>query len=209
MKLLHVNRLEREYINSLPKIHFEGKVEVVNEPEQIERSFEHLSNEKCVGFDTESRPAFKKGQSFPVSLVQLATHDTVYLFQLKKLGFPAALKRFLSNDGVKKVGIGIKHDIEKLCELMHFTPAGFIDLSRIANEKGIIQVGARALTARYMARRLVKTAQKTNWAKSQLTPKQQIYAATDAWICLELYPLLSADTLDYRKFLDPGDTAAS
>ncbi|HLP45911.1 MAG TPA: 3'-5' exonuclease domain-containing protein 2, partial [Candidatus Kapabacteria bacterium] len=79
---------------------------------------------------------------------------------------------------------------------------GFIDLCKIAKEKGIIQVGARALTARYLGRRLVKTAQKTNWAQSRLSHKQQVYAASDAWICLEIYPHLLADPTDYRQFIE-------
>ena len=83
-----------------------------------------------------------------------------------------------------------------------FNPAGFIDLSQIAKEKGIIQIGARGLTARYIGRRLVKTAQKTNWALPHLTRKQQIYAASDAWICLQIYPYLMADLTDYHQFIE-------
>jgi ribonuclease D len=137
-----------------------------------------------------------------VSLVQLATLETAYLFQLEKCGFPDALAEFFADDSVKKIGVGIKHDLEKLQELKKFTPAGFIDLSKIAREKGIIQIGARSLTARYMEGRLVKSSQKTNWAKRNLTRKQQLYAASDAWICLELYPRLTADKTDYRQFIE-------
>jgi ribonuclease D len=153
-----------------------------------------------VGFDTESKPAFKKGISYPISLLQLATHDTAYLFQLKKTGFSDALADFLANEKFKKIGIGVNADIEKLQELKKFIPRGFIDLSKIAKDKGIIQVGARALTARYLGRRLVKTAQKTNWAQPQLSWKQRVYAAADAWVCLQVYPRLSSDATDYRQF---------
>jgi len=202
MALLKVNRLSREYINSLPIIRFEGKVVVVNLTEQEEEVIQQLRSETCVGFDTESKPAFKKGISYPTSLVQLATHDTAYLFQLDKIGFSDGLVDFLSDGSIKKIGIGVKNDIKKLQELREFTPAGFIDLSQIAKGKGIIQIGARGLTARYIERRLAKTAQKTNWAQSQLTRKQQIYAACDAWICLEIYPHLMADNTDYRQFIE-------
>lgn len=202
MVLLEVNRFSREYINSLPPVRFEGKVKVIETPEEEEEVVNELRKEAEVGFDTESKPAFKKGVSHPISLVQLSTHDTAYLFQLKKTGFSDALVGLLADEDTKKIGIGVQADITKLKELKEFKAAGFIDLSNIAKEKGIIQIGARALTARYLGRRLVKTAQKTNWAQPNLTRKQQIYAASDAWICLEIYPLLKADTTDYRQFIE-------
>ncbi|MCX6579888.1 MAG: 3'-5' exonuclease domain-containing protein 2 [Candidatus Aminicenantes bacterium] len=202
MTLLQVNRIDSEYINSLPVVQFEGNVVVVDTPEQEEAVVRELYNHPCVGFDTESKPAFKKGISYPISLLQLATHDTAYLFQLKKTGFSDALADFLANEKFKKIGIGVNADIEKLQELKKFIPRGFIDLSKIAKDKGIIQVGARALTARYLGRRLVKTAQKTNWAQPQLSRKQRVYAAADAWVCLQVYPRLSADATDYRQFIE-------
>jgi ribonuclease D len=135
-------------------------------------------------------------------LLQFSTETTAYLFQLKKTGFPGILVSFLENAGISKIGVGIKNDIEKLQELRSFNPGGFIDLSKIASEKGIIQVGLRGLTARYTGHRITKTAQKTNWAHPQLTWKQQIYAASDAWICLRIYPKLKADTINYRQFIE-------
>lgn len=200
MVLLEVNRFSREYINSLPPVKFQGIVKIIESPEEEEEVVNKLRKEPLVGFDTESKPAFKKGVSHPISLVQLATHDTAYLFQLKKTGFSDALAELMADENTKKIGIGVQADISKLKELKEFKAGGFIDLSDIAKEKGIIQVGARALTARYLGRRLVKTAQKTNWAQPSLTRKQQSYAASDAWICLKIYPLLLADITDYRRF---------
>ncbi|MCP4220673.1 MAG: hypothetical protein GY765_38955, partial [bacterium] len=101
----------------------------------------------------------------------------------------------------------VGNDISKLQELKMFTPGGFLDLSDIAADKGIIQVGARSLTARYMEQRLVKSAQKTNWAQPKLTRKQQIYAACDAWICLEIYPLLLEDKTNYKKLAEEEEQA--
>jgi ribonuclease D len=202
MGLLMVNRLSREYINSLPIIRFEGEVVMVTTEEQVDEVICELMKEERVGFDTESRPAFTKGKSYPISLVQFSTDEKAFLLQLKKTGFPDKLVEFLENEGVKKIGVGIKNDIEKLQEQRPFKEAGFIDLSKIAAEKGIIQVGLRGLTARYMQQRITKTAQKTNWAMPKLTPKQQIYAASDAWICLRLYPLLLADQTSYHQFIE-------
>jgi ribonuclease D len=202
MELLMANRLSREYINSLPIIRFDGEVVMVTSEEQAVECIEGMMKEKEVGFDTESRPSFTRGTSYPISLLQFSTETTAYLFQLKKTGFPGILVSFLENAGISKIGVGIKNDIEKLQELRSFNPGGFIDLSKIASEKGIIQVGLRGLTARYTGHRITKTAQKTNWAHPQLTWKQQIYAASDAWICLRIYPKLKADTINYRQFIE-------
>lgn len=200
MEYIQANRLSREYINSLPIIRFVGEVVVVDSAEQEDAVIRSLWGEKLVGFDTESKPAFQRGVSYPISLVQLATENTAYLFQLQKTGFSDALAGFFSNKKIKKIGVGIKSDIEKLQELKRFIPGGFLDLSILAAQKGIIQVGVRGLTARYIEHRLVKSSQKTNWAQPELTRKQQIYAALDAWVCLKIYPRLVADSTDYRQF---------
>lgn len=200
MEFVKANRLTSDYINSLPIIRFDGKVVMVTEEEQCVEILIALAKESCLGFDTESKPSFTRGTTYPVSLVQLATHDVAYLIQLKKTGFPGALVRLLENESVQKIGVGVKNDICKLQEFREFTPGGFIDLSKLAAEKGIIQVGLRGLAARYMGGRLTKAAQKTNWAQPILTPRQQIYAASDAWACLRIYPWLLADNTDYRQF---------
>jgi ribonuclease D len=203
------NRLSSDYINSLPVIKFTGKVVIIDSRDREKEVIKLLRKEKHVGFDTESKPAFKKGVFYPISLVQIATNDTAYLFQVQKTGFSDALSDFLSNEKIKKIGVGVKNDITKLKELKDFEAGGFIDLSTIAAEKGIIQIGVRGLTARYTSHRLVKSSQKTNWAKSDLTKKQQIYAASDAWICLQIYPLLLNDRTDYRQYAEEENNAAN
>jgi len=200
MELSLINRISKEYINSLPIIRFDGNVVMVTSEQQAEDVLKQLMEETWVGFDTESKPSFTKGTSYPVSLVQFSTQDTAYLFQLKKTGFSDGLVELLESKKIKKIGVGIKADIGKLQEQRSFTAGGFVDLSELAAAKGIIQVGVRGLTARYLHHRLPKTAQKTNWARPKLTMKQQNYAASDAWICLKIYPLLLEDTTDYRKF---------
>lgn len=206
MEPILLNRLSKEYINSLPIVRFEGEVVMVTSEEQANDILDMLMKEPYIGFDTESKPSFTKGTSYPISLVQLATHDTAYLFQLKKTTFSDKMVGLFQDGNIKKIGVGVKNDIAKLLELRSFSPAGFVDLSVLAAEKGIIQVGVRGLTARYIRHRLAKTAQKTNWAKSKLTIKQQIYAASDAWICLKIYPQLLQDTIDYRQFNQEEDS---
>lgn len=207
MGLLMANRMSRDYINSLPIIRFEGEVVIIDRPEDVDGALDYLEQFSQVGFDTESRPSFTRGKSYPISLLQLSSDETAYLFQLKKTGISDRLTAFLESENIKKIGVGIKNDIEKLMELKPFSEGGFVDLSKIAAEKGIIQVGLRGLTARYIEHRITKTAQKTNWAQSRLTHKQQIYAASDAWICLRIYPRVLADKTNYRKFLEEEEKA--
>jgi ribonuclease D len=200
MDLSMTNRISKDYINTLPIIRFDGDVVMVTSEQQAEDVIKQLMEETWIGFDTESKPSFTKGTSYPVSLVQFSTHKTAYLFQLRKTGFTNGLVELLESKRIKKIGVGIKTDIVKLQEQRPFIPGGFVDLSELAAAKGIIQVGVRGLTARYLYHRLPKTAQKTNWARSELTKKQRIYAASDAWICLKIYPIILEDTTDYRKF---------
>ena len=110
MSYILINRFSSEYINSLPVVRFNGKVVVVQSRGQEEEAVKLLRQERYVGFDTESKPAFKKGESYPISLVQLATKDTAYLLQLKKTKFSNALADFLSNNEIKQIGIGVKND---------------------------------------------------------------------------------------------------
>ena len=192
------NRLSKEYINSLPIIKFTGNTSVINDSDSAEYAIEFLKNEKLIGFDTESRPAFKKGVSYPISLIQFSTFDKAFLFQIEQTGFIDSLKELLEDKEVKKIGIGIDADKKKLAELSaEIKTDGFIDLKKLAESKKIIQSGARALTARYLKHRITKSAQRSNWAVSDLSPKQIKYAATDAWICMEIYPLLLKDNYKY------------
>jgi len=202
LALLKQNRLSRDYINSLPIIRFEGKVEVINDPSVAKKIVKKLSREKFLGFDTESKPSFKPGVSHPISLIQIATLKASYLFQVNGNDLIPLLEPLLTSEKVKKVGIGLAHDINKLKGFNGIILKGLIDLSSMAGDKGIIQTGARGLTARYLQKRLVKSAQTTNWARHELSEKQKTYAATDAWVCLKIYPLLKKDKINYRKFED-------
>ena len=206
MTLLEQNRLSRDYINSLPVIRFDGNVQVINDTEEAQRAVKKLLREKMLGFDTESKPSFKPGVSHPISLIQISTLKTSYLFQINGNGLMPLLKPLLTSEKIKKIGIGLAHDINKLKGFNSIVLRGLIDLSLLAREKGIIQTGARGLTARYLQKRLVKTAQTTNWARVELSDKQKNYAATDAWVCLKIFPLLMKDKIDYKKFEDELQT---
>lgn len=194
-----VNRLSSSYINSLPIIRFRGRIILVNDRKQANRVIRKISKQSHIGMDTESRPSFSKGISYPPSIIQFATQNTAYLFRLGALRFPDTLVALFENKNVAKIGIGLTDDIKKLQNLRDFKISNCIDLSKIAEKKGIIQVGARALTARYLKHRLTKSAQTSNWALPNLSEKQKIYAATDAWVCLQIYPFLISDQSNYQQ----------
>ena len=155
-----------------------------------------LTSADLLGFDTETRPAFRKGQSFPPSLLQLATADEVFLFQLNRVGLPGALIKLLSDPDILKAGVGLDFDLKTLQELRPFQPRGFVDLARVARSKGIRNNGLRGLAAAVCGIRISKSARTTNWANDLLTPQQIRYAATDAWIGRELF--LRLDSLPDR-----------
>lgn len=174
-------------IMKLPLKAYNGKVVMAVTPEQINQALTEINTHRVVGFDTEARPTFKKGQIRNVSLIQVATKDLVYLIRIMDTGLTDGLVRFLENDSLIKVGIGLEDDYNLLRRLRGFNPAGFLDLNPKMKELGAISIGARNLAAMILEFRISKSAQTSNWENQVLTPKQVRYAATDAWICLEIY----------------------
>lgn len=202
-------KITPEMINSLKPIEFTGNIVLVENEKSLKYAIERIKTTNRIGFDTESRPSFKKGESFPVSIVQLSLQDEAFIIKLKRLGLRSEIKEILSDASVEKIGVGVHDDIMRLRKRGFFKPSGFIDLADMARKKGIIQSGAKSLTARYLGRKLLKNAQKTNWARDGLTERQLRYAATDAWICLQIIsPLLSDDT-DYFAMRAAAEEAAA
>lgn len=181
-------QISKAEVNSLPLIRFHGDVQLVSSHEQVKAALDDLRGHDLLGFDTESRPTFKRGQNFPVSLLQLATEDKAVLFQLHALlEHLPEVYAVLADPKVRKVGVAIHDDIKKLQELCDFEPAGFEEISNISQKAGIVNTGLRNLTGILLGRRISKGAQVTNWARSELSNAQINYAATDAWISRELY----------------------
>lgn len=179
--------ISKEAINHLPLKRYEGVIEIIDTPEQIPPVIKALKKEKIVGFDTETRPTFRKGVSYPPALVQLAGSEMVYIFKLTTLGSLDGLTELFANYRIKKAGVAIKDDIRKLQEIAPFKPAGFVELSDLTQQLGVINTGLRSLSAIFLKKRISKGAQITNWSRKELTQSQIVYAATDAWISRELY----------------------
>ena len=180
-------RMSKEEINELPLRKYDGPVRIISAREGLVPAAQALKRETVLGFDTETKPAFVKGQSFPVALLQLAGRKAVYIFQLRHLEFPKILRDILSNPGTIKAGFAPDYDLKQLKELGEFDPAGFVDLGAVAKREGIKNHGLRGLAAVLLGFRISKQAQRSNWSRTKLSPSQISYAATDAWVSREIY----------------------
>jgi ribonuclease D len=185
--VLDKNKLSKTEINSLPLRYYNGPIHIIQTAEQAKEACTILIKEKVLGFDTETRPAFNKGQSYLPSLLQMAGEKVVYLFQLSNCGLTDSIINLLSNDDIIKSGVAINQDLIELQQILNFDPAGFIDLGDIARSKGLPHHGLRGLGAYLLNFRISKSSRTSNWSANQLTKKQIKYAATDAWLGRELY----------------------
>ena len=180
-------KLSKLEMAELPLARYEGPIELVQTPAGVEKALAALAGEKILGFDTETRPAFRKGQKYRPSLMQLGGEQTVYIFQLRQTTLTRGLKDILRNPHIIKAGVSVRYDQQELQAMSPFKPAGFIDLGDCAKWNGLPHHGLRGLAASLLGIRISKSAQRTNWALPDLTPKQIGYAATDAWIGRALY----------------------
>ena len=188
-------RLGKEHIKTLPVRAFDGKIYLITEIIDVTDAIKTLRKYPVLGFDTETRPVFRKGVQHNVSLLQLSTTEEAFLFRLNHLGFPSALLEILEDSAILKVGVAILDDIRGLQKLSNFKAEGFIDLADIAGDLGIVTCGLRNIAAIFLGVRITKRAQLTNWERPVINSKQSLYAATDAWICLEMYLFLERENL--------------
>ncbi len=179
--------LSREEINELPIRRYEGPVHLVAAPAQLAQAMADILQESVLGFDTETRPSFRVGESYPPALAQVATARAVYLFRLQRLDCSAALAQFLSAEHIVKSGVGLAEDLRQLRKSFQFTEKAVVDLSAAAKRQSLAKTGVRTLAAALLGFRIPKGSKTSNWAAAHLTPQQIAYAAMDAWACRELY----------------------
>jgi ribonuclease D len=179
--------ITREQVNALPVRRYEGRILVVGTMREMERAWEALAAESAVGWDTETRPAFRKGESYLPSLVQAATAEAVYLFQLARMDFSKVLGGLFAEPTIVKAGISVADDLKGLQKVFPFEERSIVDLGTAARRAGLGQTGLRNLAAIFLGFRLPKGTKTTNWAAKRLSAQQIGYAATDAWACRELY----------------------
>ena len=171
-------------LNLLPLKAFSGRIHLISNFEDYFRVIPELMRVRAFGFDTETKPSFKKGVSNTVSLLQLGTKNDVYLFRLNDIGLPKEICDIFENPAVIKVGAAIHDDIKSLKGLSDFNQAGFVDLQDVVRKLEFECFSLKKLTAIFLGFRISKSQQLSNWESEILTPQQQVYAATDAWVSL-------------------------
>jgi ribonuclease D len=179
--------ITKEELAALPIRRYDGEVSLVATPGELERAMEEIRAEHVAGFDTETRPAFRKGESYLPSLIQIATAQRVHVLQLSRLDCSAAAAELLGSPAIVKTGIGLKYDLDQLKLLFPFEATAVLDLGELAKRHGLQQSGVRNLAGLFLGFRIPKGAQTSNWAAPRLSEQQIRYAATDAWACRELY----------------------
>lgn len=179
--------ISKEELSELDAEEFKGRIVLVQTAATALKAIRFLMEQPIVGFDTETRPSFKKGQIHKVALIQLSTPDTCFLIRLNRLGIFPELKEFLESDSVKKIGLSTKDDFNALNRLSPIEPRGFVELQQLVKTCGIGEASLTKIYALLFGKRISKGQRLTNWEAVELTDAQQRYAALDAWACLRIY----------------------
>ena len=185
------HKIDKQLVANMPSLIFEGDIIEVKTPQQAKEAVDCLLNSVAVGIDTETRPAFKKGVSYPVALLQVATLTHCYLFRLNLLKDYTEIQKLFESDKITKVGLSLKDDIRALKgRIKGMNPKNIVDVQDIVNDYGIFELSLQKIFAIVFNMKISKTQRLTNWEAECLTPAQQQYAATDAWATLLLYQQL-------------------
>ena len=187
MKKLIQNKVDKKAISQFPRAYFDGRIVVVVSQSEAERAVDYLLSHPVLGFDTETRPSFKKGVHHKCSLLQVSTAECCFLFRLNHIGLCPAVKRLLADNTVTKVGLAWRNDALGLHQLGEFEMGEFVDLQDMARKIGIEDQSLAKLYANVFGERISKREQLTNWERDVLDEHQKRYAATDAWACVMLY----------------------
>ena len=179
--------IEKSEISGMPTATFEGRIITIDTDADTDKAVKALSGERILGIDTETRPAFRKGVHHKVSLMQLSTTDTCFLIRLCRTGLTDSLIALLENEEIKKIGVSLHDDTQALMKLRRFNPGSFIDLQKEVPRYGIEEMSLQKIYAIIFGKKISKSQRLTNWEADVLTDKQKLYAATDAWACLEIY----------------------
>jgi ribonuclease D len=188
-------KLSKNEINALPLIQFEGDIEILSSKDNIQAAINDLKNYNVIGFDTETKPTFVKGPLNPPSIMQLACDDKVYIFQFDNDEIFKQLSSILSNKNITKCGVSVDRDLIELMYLSPFDPISFVDLGNIARKNEIPHHGLRGLVAMFLKHRISKGSQTSDWSRISLSDSQISYAATDAWVSLELFKIFDKNGL--------------
>jgi ribonuclease D len=184
---MFLSEITKEEVEKLDLVQYEGPISVIDSEEDFNRQIGDIEAHPVLGFDTETRPSFKKGKIFPTALIQFSAVDKAWLIRVSRMGTPRRLIDLLSRDEVIKVGSGLTDDLRRLRSDFQFEPRGFLELQQYVGAFRIEEKGLKKMAAIVLGKRISKSQQVSNWDSEILSEAQLRYAATDAWICLEIY----------------------
>ena len=190
----YAESITNEAITELPVGAFSGEIVVVEDKVSMKQAYNSLIQSRIIGFDTETRPSFQRGHLYPMALVQLSNAGTAFLFRINKIPLSKKMLSLLENEKILKIGASIRDDIRGIQRQTPFKPGGFVDIQSIVGNYGITDLSVRKISAIVLGLRISKAQRLSNWEAHTLTPAQQLYAATDAWACREIYLKLTRNS---------------
>jgi ribonuclease D len=190
---LYSHSISKDEIALLPVEEYKGRIIVIDQKIDAIQAITYLSSRPKVGFDTETRPSFKKGQNYKIALIQLATEEACFLFRLNKTGIPKVWEEFLADEAILKIGLSLKDDFGAIKKRTNIEPANFLDLQSYVGQFGIEDVSLQKIYAILFRKKISKGQRLTNWEANTLTEMQKKYAALDAWACLVIYNQLNQE----------------
>lgn len=204
----YILTISKEELAEMPVTSFDGEIILIDNAAVAHEALRALSREKMVGFDTETKPSFRKGRRNQVALMQISTAGRCFLFRLNKIGICAELKAFLENPDILKIGLSVHDDFCAIRRTEDFEPQGFVDLQEMVRDFEIADISLQKIYAIIFGQRISKGQRLTNWEADILTEAQQAYAALDAWACLRIYNVLTHHSFDnlhspYRHHPEP------
>ncbi len=200
--------IDKNRLAELPQVIFPGNIYVVDSISMVNSAVRELRKHDVVGFDTETRPSFKKGCVHKVALLQLSTPNECFLFRLNRIGMPASLHDYLEDEKCLKVGLSVHDDFNALRRLTpDLVPSGFVDVQELAVQNHISDISLQKIYAILFGERISKGQQLKNWEGDVLSNAQQQYAAIDAWACIRIYDYLTSGNFDpqlspYYRIID-------
>jgi len=187
--------ITKQQLAELDRVDFDGKIYIIDHESEVENAIAYLSTQHALGFDTETKPAFKRGHVNNVALLQLATEEECFLFRLNKIGYPDSLEELMCNDSIKKIGLSLRDDFAALRKRTGKKPQNFIDLQLFVDKFGIEDNSLQKIYAIIFGKKISKSQRLSNWEAAELSPAQQSYAAIDAWACLKIYNHLTQNKI--------------
>lgn len=197
------SKISKEEIANYPTAEFGGNIYIIQTIADADWAVSELKKESVLGFDTETRPAFKKGQSNKVALMQISSQNDCFLFRLNKIGIPNSLAQLLADRAILKIGLSLKDDFHAISKMAKIKPENFVDLQTFVKSFGIEEMSLAKIFAIIFGQKISKAQRLTNWEAEELSSKQKGYAALDAWATREIY--MKLDSISKSNVIDTND----